>query len=41
MMATAGPKHVSCFTYFYIKHVTLDATIIYFEEYHLLRYDAA
>jgi hypothetical protein len=30
MMATAGPKHVMCFMYFYIKQVTLDRTIIYF-----------
>jgi hypothetical protein len=30
MMANAGPKHVRCFMYFYIKHVTVYGTIIYF-----------
>jgi hypothetical protein len=30
MMATAGPNQVRCFMYFYIKQVTLDGTIIYF-----------
>jgi hypothetical protein len=30
MIATAGPKHVRCFMYFYIKQVTLNGTILYF-----------
>jgi hypothetical protein len=31
MMATAGPKHVTRFMYFYIKQLTLDGTIVYFK----------
>jgi hypothetical protein len=30
IMATAGPKHVRRFMYVYIKQVTLDGTITYF-----------
>jgi hypothetical protein len=29
-MATAGPKHVKCFMYYYIKQVTLGGASFYF-----------
>jgi hypothetical protein len=36
MMATAGPKHVRSFMYFYIKQVTLDGTIIYLIHFNII-----